>query len=280
MTKEEILQSLSTVEYALKDLRSKVHQTPTQQVTQRQTKALAQKIAQDWFEQVEIAIGNYEVSEDVRKKYHEAFTKLLSLSVANSRKRPYEYTINGILQSYKDEIIVPVIKSAKRIVSTTELAKILDNVSDDEKQYLTEALGCAANGFLRAAVVLGWCAAVHRMHKVVERLGFDEFNKKSQEMKLITQGRFKRFGKSFDVHSINELNATVFDNDLLWVLEYWGLLDANQHDRLSTCFTMRNNSAHPGEAPITEPNLASFYSDLKEMIFDNPKFKLNDEALS
>jgi hypothetical protein len=112
------------------------------------------------------------------------------------------------------------------------------------------------------------------MHKVIEKLGFDEFNKKSEEMKNINEGRFKRFKKSFNIHSLSELRATVFDNDLLWVLEYWGLIDSNQHDRLSACFTLRNNSAHPGEAPITEENLASFYSDLKNIVFDNPKFKL------
>jgi hypothetical protein len=165
-------------------------------------------------------------------------------------------------------------KSAGKIVSVSHLAKILENATEEEKGYLEEALGCAGNGFFRASVVLGWCAAVHRMHKTVERLGFDEFNKKSDEMNKITDGRFKRFKKSFTVHSLSELRATVFDSDLLWVLEYWQLIDANQHDRLSICFTMRNNSGHPGEAPVTEENLASFYSDLKAFVFDNAKFKL------
>jgi len=35
---------------------------------------------------------------------------------------------------------------------------------------------------------------------------------------------------------------------------------------------MRNNAAHPGDAVITEPNLASAFSDLKIINFDNPKF--------
>jgi hypothetical protein len=93
-------------------------------------------------------------------------------------------------------------------------------------------------------------------------------------MKSKCEGRFKRFQKSFGVNSLSELRATVFDTDLLWVLEYWELIDANQHERLSICFTMRNNAAHPGEAPITDVNLASAFSDLKNIIFDNPKFKL------
>jgi hypothetical protein len=110
------------------------------------------------------------------------------------------------------------------------------------------------------------------MHKTVEKLGFDEFNKKCEEAKNAA-GRFKRFNKSFEVHSLSDLR-TVFDTDLLWVLEYWELIDSNQHERLSTCLTMRSNSAHPGEAPITEENLASFYSDLKAFVFDNSNLKL------
>jgi hypothetical protein len=38
---------------------------------------------------------------------------------------------------------------------------------------------------------------------------------------------------------------------------------------------MRNNAAHSGEAPFTEENIKSFYSDLKEIIFDNPNFTLS-----
>jgi hypothetical protein len=37
---------------------------------------------------------------------------------------------------------------------------------------------------------------------------------------------------------------------------------------------MRNNAAHPGEAPISPENLASFYSDINSFIFQNPKLSL------
>jgi len=150
----------------------------------------------------------------------------------------------------------------------------MGNVTEEEADYLTESINCARHGYLRASAVLAWNAAVHRMHTVVEKQGFEQFNKKTEEMKKIRQGRFKRFGKSFNVKSLSELRAAVFDNDLLWILEYCGLIDSNEHDRLSSCFTMRNNCAHPGEAPLTEENLASIFSDLKGIIFDNADFKV------
>lgn len=171
-------------------------------------------------------------------------------------------------------MLITVTKHAGEISKIGQLDAIQDSVTEEEKNLMKEAIDCAKSGFLRASVVLGWATTIYRMHKMVEKMGFDTFNKKSEEMKKIEEGRYKRFTKYFHVHNIAELQATVFDNDLLWVLEYCGLIDYNQHERLTTCFVMRNTCAHPSSTKITEENLISFYSDLKTIIFDNKKFRL------
>ena len=198
---------------------------------------------------------------------------MLSLTVSYPLKSTYLTCIDDIFLNIRKEILLTVMTHSEKILSVQNLSKILENITEEEREYLKEALGCAERKYFRASVVMGWNAAMNRVHKVIEKNGFDEFNKKTEEMKNVKEGRFKRFNKSFNVHSLSELR-NVFDNDILWILEYWNLIDSNQHDRLSTCFTMRNNCAHPGEAPLTEENLASFYSDLKIIIFDNPKFKI------
>ena len=170
-------------------------------------------------------------------------------------------------------MIIDVTKLDIKIKQLYQLDKILENVNPDESDYLREAVECAHNKHHRASIVLGWSAAIWRLQKTIEKLGFEEFSKKSEEMKNKTTGRYKWFKKSVDVSNMAELQ-TVFDTQLLWIMEYWGLIDSNEHDRLEICFTMRNNSAHPGEAPISPENLLSFYSDLKNIIFDNPKFQL------
>jgi len=37
---------------------------------------------------------------------------------------------------------------------------------------------------------------------------------------------------------------------------------------------MRNQSAHPGDAPITPYNLMSFFSDIQQIVLENSKFQL------
>jgi hypothetical protein len=87
----------------------------------------------------------------------------------------------------------------------TQLGKILEKAIDDEKDYLQEAIGCAVHGFYRASIILAWNAAIHRMHKVLEQRGFDEFNKTCAELKNIKDGIYKRFDKNYVVRSINDL---------------------------------------------------------------------------
>jgi len=276
MSKTQILKDLSVVENTLNRLKQGFGKSESKYVSRKQTRQEVKSIAKKWFEEIEPVIQQFGVRDSIREKYHGEFTKLLEFSLKEVVwKKTYQKLIEGILAGFKDEILVVVMKSAGRIFSIADLAKILENATEEEKEYLSESLGCARHRFFRASMVLIWSAAVHRMQKVVEKLGFDEFNKKSEEMKNIQTGRFKRFNKSFNVHSLSELRATVFDTDILWVLEYWGLIDANQHQRLAICFVMRSNAAHPGEAPITEVNLASAFSDLKTMVFDNPKFQIS-----
>lgn len=276
MSKEQILESLGLIENTLSRLKQGFNKSETKYVTRKQTRQEVTSIAKKWFEKIEPVIQQFGVRDSVIEKYHEEFTKLLEYSLKEVVwKKTYQKLIEGILVGFKKEILIVVMKSAGRIFSIADLTKILENATEEEKEYLSESLGCARRRFFRASMVLVWSAAVYRMQKVVEKLGFDVFNKKSEEMKNIKTGRFKRFNKSFNIRSLSDLRVSVFDTDLLWILEYWGLIDANQHQRLSVCFLMRNNAAHPGKARITQINLASAFSDLKNIVFDNPQFKLD-----
>ena len=272
MRKEDALAILDDIENSLRKLRIEIRKVKTRNINKKTIRDSARKIGTKWFEEIDPSLPSLGMTDEIKNKYSGLFTSLLTLSLKTSYTQTYLRSIDEILQDFKDELFVTVMKSAGQVVSVSHLTRILESATDEEKDYLEEALGCAGRGFFRASVVLGWSAAVHRMHKTVERLGFDEFNKKSDEMKS-AGGRFKRWNKLFAIHSLSNMRS-VFDSDLLWVLEYWELIDSNQHERLSICFTMRSKSAHPGEAPITEENLASFYSDLKTFVFDNPKFRL------
>jgi hypothetical protein len=149
----------------------------------------------------------------------------------------------------------------------------IEGLPSDEGEYLDEAQRCLSVNALRGCIVVGWCAAIARIHSKIVDLGYGKFNAASEEMVAKTVARFKPFNKKFSIESLSELQR-IFDTDLLWVLEYVELIDGNQHQRLRHCFEFRNNSAHLGFAPITGENLYSLFSDITQIVLKNRKFEI------
>ena len=118
---------------------------------------------------------------------------------------------------------------------------------------------------------MGWSAAIDRIHRKIEQVGFATFNTVSGQMAAQTKGRYKHFNQRQAIASLSELRE-VFDNIVLWIIEGMRLIDSNQHTRLKSCFEMRCQCAHPGEAPITEYNLMSFFSDIQKIVLENSAF--------
>ena len=148
------------------------------------------------------------------------------------------------------------------------------NLSNPEESgYFQEAIDCAQKGFLRAAAVMGWCAAIDRIHRKIEQIGFAKFNVVSAQMASQTKRRYKRFNQPQSATNLSELRE-VFDTTILWIIEGMNLIDSNQHTRLRSRFEMRCQCAHPGEAPITEYNLMSLFSDIQLIVLENDDLRL------
>ncbi|WP_321894227.1 hypothetical protein [Paraburkholderia heleia] len=209
--------------------------------------------------------------------YNSQFTRLIKLSSPNNSRASYMTALDAIIKPFNDELLIPVQQGSLTGSVHSAFDAFFAGLSNAESDYLAEAVACAKNGHLRAAAVLGWSAAIDRIHRVLEHKGLDKFNAMSQQMKGATVGRYKRFDKSQSVANLAELRE-VFDTVILWVIEGMGMIDTNQHTRLLSCFDMRCHGAHPGEAPITQYNLMSFFSDLDQIIFVNDKFKLPASA--
>ena len=212
------------------------------------------------------------MSLDVLRPYQEGFTRLIKVSAPNNLRRSYLDTLDALIRPFRADLIIPAQQGVIGAASPTAFDTFFASISNpEENDYLREAVACARAGFHRAAVVLGWSAAVDRIHRKIEALGFSQFNVTSAQMASQKTGRFKKFSQTQNVNSLSELRE-IFDTAVLWIIEGMGLVDSNQHTRLRSCFEMRCHGAHPGEAPITPFNLLSFFSDLDQIVLSNPKF--------
>lgn len=286
MPNAELIQALKNYFEEVKSQRRILSQRKTTHITSQRDKSDLNSLAQRWFDNYSKGLHSYGLDGETIDKYDKAFREILILSSSNNRKTSYEKQFENILKSFNEDIIIflqteacePSEKLGTKF--NAEVMMLLDKVpSKSENDYLKEALGCWEHGYLKAAVVLAWCAAIDRIHLVVEQNGFDVFNETSVNMKHQTKGRFKNFNSIYNISSISELR-TVFDRDILWILEGMQLIDGNERVRLVSCFDLRCHSGHPGAAPITKYNVLSCFSDIIEIILANPKFQINSTAKS
>jgi hypothetical protein len=216
----------------------------------------------------------HSLSNELMDKYGTLYKKLIQLSVAGSRQAAYLETLESIIKPFNADVMIPSQQGTLSAAAPSSFDAFFAGLSNaDESEYLKEAVACAKEGHHRAAVVLGWSAAIDRIHRVIEHKGFAKFNNMSQQMSAATSGRYKKFTKAQNISNLADMRE-VFDSVILWVIEAMSMIDTNQHTRLSSCFDMRCHGAHPGDAPITTYNLMSFFSDLDQIVFMNPAFKL------
>ncbi|MFX0203855.1 MAG: hypothetical protein ACFFCW_47765 [Candidatus Hodarchaeota archaeon] len=259
----------------IKSLRKDINAERAKTISKKTLRQRAEALGTKWFSEVSEPLTNtYGFSPDLLQSYSQSFARLIKISAPNNLKKSYLDTLGALATNFRDELIIPVQKRPKPSSNVSLLANLLEGLPDpNENEYLKEAVNCARHHYYRAAVVLGWCAAIDRIHRTIEKISFGRFNVTSASMASQTKGRFKRFNSPQNVGSMSELRE-VFDTVILWILEGMQLIDSNQQTRLRSCFDFRCQCAHPGDAPVTEYNLLSYFSDLNEIVFKNPTFQI------
>ena len=271
--KEKLLEVTRSHSRTLVDIQRRVGRYTGTRIQAGSLLSDVQAVSTGWFDQVRPALEKASVNAGLVAYGTDIFDRMLRQAKKNKPTKSSLLTIMGEGVGLYGDLIHNIETASFSSTSGLSIAPYVEGLSTDEGEYLAEAQRCLEANALRGCIVLGWCAMIARIHKKIEEIGFDRFSQVTVEMAGKTTGRFKFFTKRFSIQSRSELQ-TVFDTDLLWVLEYLELIDNNQHQRLRHCFEFRNNSAHPGLAPIKGENLYSFYSDISEIILKSAKFKL------
>lgn len=239
-------------------------------ISKKEIQNIAKNTSVAWFDE-RLNLLDLGADEEILEKYDDEFKQLLQLSLSRSRIKSYRKTIDRIISLFVDELIVTIAQFPILTQHMHGLYDVLRDVDINKIKYLTKAVDSAHYSHHESSAMLGWSAAINVIHETINALGFDTFNEKCAGLKE-ARGRYKRFKKIYTITNFADLRQ-VCDGDLLWIIEYWGLIDNNQHDRLEICRTMRNNAAHSGEAEISPENLLSFFSDLKNIVFTNDNFQ-------
>ncbi|HUW94453.1 MAG TPA: hypothetical protein VMW58_01585 [Anaerolineae bacterium] len=273
--KGRLIARLGALKKSLRTLKKNVTALPGDRVSRKAPRDLAASIADTWVEDLRSPLEHkFLLPERVIRETSDQMKRLHVLSRPNNLKKSYIETIDAILADFDDKFILPIQQTSLRVEAVLDLRKLIPGLSDpDESDYLVEAIECATFGHRRASVVMGWCAAIDRIQRKLLNIGLPKFNQASTALKNQTSGKFKKWNKEFAVSTLSELQA-VFDSDIIMVLEGMQLIDGNQADRLRVAFQYRNQSAHPGSAPIEDAHLVAFFTDISAIVLRNPAFRL------
>ena len=273
--KKQLLQFLNCIESQLKNSRKELRKRASDFTSSKKILYPLNEVCLVWFNEVEKYLEKSDLQNETLEDYNSNFERLLKLSKSHNRTNSFKEVIKEILKNFHDDLVLPIQTNSIAFKETTKFTELLERIEDSEEtEYISEAISCLENDFLKASIVLGWCAAIYRIHNRIFDLGFNKFNGAVINMCGETTGRFKRFNKKIKINSMGELRE-IFDSDLLKVIEYMNLIDGNEQTRLKSCFDMRCHAAHPGDAPITEYNVLSFFSDVIEIVLLNDDFKIS-----
>ena len=233
-TKQAVIESLHSLQDGLSEIEKIIRTTTTVLLAPSVFGPRVDDIVRLWAERVETDILKFGVDEKICAKYQDGLRKLHSLASKRNKRKSHQQAIKELQADFHADLLQPVMFHGGA------------NPSEAIKQIIAEK---------------------------IEEIGFDQFNKKADEMSKQTKGRFKGFKSSAPIESISDLRE-VPDRRILWVLDGMSILESNQRQRLEYGLDMRIQASHPGDAEVTLTNLESFFSDLSTLVFKNPKLSV------
>lgn len=153
-----------------------------------------------------------------------------------------------------DEITLTV-----KEISETLHKKVLYIVDADERQYIEEAIRCLHPPVLafRAAVLMGWTAAIYHLRKKVEYMGYSNFNTAFQ--KVYPQSKRKPVNHFYDLEDYKDI-------ELLEVCEKLRLYDKAVKKRLLSWLDLRNGCGHPTDVIPEIHIVKAFFEEIIEYV--------------
>jgi hypothetical protein len=197
------------------------------------------------------------------------FKDLFQCTNARTRASAYQKKLLPVLSSFTDRIVIPVIRfegSPSQVASRKLLGEFLGKVTVEEQTYLEEAARCLASKCNRAAIIILWAAAISRLHRAIEKVGFNTYNSALDQTTKKTGNPFNKVSKT-TIASLPELQRCR-EFDLLVVgMELWKY-DLQIFGELDRLLGIRNSAAHPGMLKPSALDVQQFASKVSAYVFE------------
>lgn len=142
------------------------------------------------------------------------------------------------------------------------LKQVFSTVTDPTLvKYLDEAKLCVEVNACRAAVVLAWCGVVYHLHRQVELIGFDHFER-CYRKKYPSE-------KTPSIQDVTDLRE-IKDFRLLELLYVMDILATEEDYRILNDFRdLRNRCAHVGPSPVAQHDALEWFTKVERFVLSD-----------
>lgn len=154
------------------------------------------------------------------------------------------------------------------------LDSIANLLTDEELEYVSEAVFCLKDQYLKAATLMIWAAGVSRILNYIEG-NIKDFNMASVEMYKKKKSVYRHIAKDFqkNAESVEDIREHGNDKQLLSYLLYRNFLDVPQCNKMFGNYKTRCDCAHPTSIKLRVNGVIEIFEDVISLILTNDRLK-------
>lgn len=155
-----------------------------------------------------------------------------------------------------------------------KLEKIAEQFTDEETEYIKEAICCLENHCFKAAALMVWSAGISRILGYVEK-HLSDYNKCSKGMLDNPKSFYRHFAPNFKKNAtdINDVRENGKDRQLLCYICYKGFITITEFKKLKSNYDTRNDCAHPTSISLKPNEIIVIFENVYSLLLDNRKLK-------
>jgi len=217
------------------------------------------------------------VSEESRRRSAKVHGEKVSkqLQVKDLSFKPLSKITKELKQEWKEIFPFRDTDTLKIVTNTlTSRVERLEKIgiSQEEKEYLSEAIRCFNAQCYRASIIMCWSAGVYRMHAKINSLGFNKFfDALDKTIKKKTFPWFKTMPQKCD--NLDDFREKIPDIASIVGIYESGLITRPQLKALKDFLQKRNDCAHPSGYSPTDGEAIGCFTFILKTIFENTNFR-------
>lgn len=145
-------------------------------------------------------------------------------------------------------------------------------LSDEETEYIKEALHCLKIQCFKASVLMIWSTGISKVLKFIEK-DISKFSTASQEMKDNNKSFYRHHCLNFQTNAtdIDGIRHASKDIQLLSYICFENKIDESQFKKLKNNYDTRNDCAHPTQIKLEVNETIAIFENIYNLVLNNNK---------